>query len=195
MSRRTTTLVTLFLAIVAAVPAPRAHADDEPAAVPDEATRQARQHFDAAERLFALGRFTEALREYEAAFEAKPLPAFLFNIGQCHRNLGDYAAAIFSFRKYLHLASDAPNRDAVDDLIAELEVAQRRREARDAHASDAAVRRAPLRASRPFYGRWWFWTGVGVALAGAGVGAYVLTRDDDIPSTDLGNVVFSFQLP
>ena len=63
----------------------------------------------AAEKLFALGKFDDALDEYQKAFDAKPMPDFLFNIGQCYRNLGDYQQAIFSFKKYLKLEPDAPN--------------------------------------------------------------------------------------
>jgi tetratricopeptide (TPR) repeat protein len=156
----------------------------------DKATAIAKRHFYAGEKLFALGRFSDALAEYEAAFDAKPLPAFLFNIGQCHRNLHDYDAAIFSFRKYLSLLPDAPNKAEVEDLIRELEAAQ----ARDkAEADQRAAERARAAAAahdddHPLYKRWWLWTGVGVVAAGTAT--YFLTRDRGIPSTDLGNVVF-----
>ena len=42
---------------------------------------------------------------------------------------------------------------------------------------------------KPIYTRWWFWGGI-AAVAGAGAGGYFLLRDDGLPSTDLGNVVF-----
>ncbi|HRC55231.1 MAG TPA: tetratricopeptide repeat protein, partial [Kofleriaceae bacterium] len=88
------TLLLLGFALSIALPARPANAND-----PE--TRTARRHFDKADKLFALGRFDEALEQYEKAFDAKPIPDFLFNIGQCYRNLGDYEAAIFSFRKFL----------------------------------------------------------------------------------------------
>src|SRR4249919_3586348 len=91
-----------------------AHADDP-------GTRAARRHFERGQKLFALGRFDEALEEYQTAFDAKPLPGFLYNIGQCYRNLGDYDQAIFSFKKYLDLEPDATNKDAVEELIEQLE--------------------------------------------------------------------------
>ena len=163
--------------------APRAHAEDA-------ATKIAKKHFYEGEKLFALGRFADALKEYEAAFDAKPLPAFLFNIGQCHRNLHDYDAAIFSYRKYLTLEPNAPNKAEVEDLIRELEDAQARERAeqdqRDTDAARAAVHAQSE--SHPIYTRWWLWTGVGVVAAGTT--ALLLTRDRGVPSTDLGNVVF-----
>jgi len=161
------------------------------AAADDKATKSARKHFDKGEKLYALGRFDEALVEYEAAFEAKPLPGFLFNIGQCHRNLGDYDAAIFSFRKYLELAPEAENRDAVLELIDDLE-AQKERDAEEARRrklEEPTPRRDGGGKKSRFYTKWWFWGGV-AAVAGAGAGTYFLLRDDGTPDSDLGNVVF-----
>jgi len=156
----------------------------------DPATRAAKRHFKQGEKLFALGRFDAALEEYEAAFDAKPLPAFLFNIGQCHRNLHQYDAAIFSFRKYLRLAPDATNRAAVEDLIRDLEHEQAVERARaDQRETDRAraARHGPTR--QPIYKKWWLWTGVGIVAAGT-TSAILLTRGGGIPSTDLGNVEF-----
>jgi tetratricopeptide (TPR) repeat protein len=183
------TLPRLLLAlIVIAVAARGALADDA-------ATRTAKRHFERGEKLYALTRFSEALDEYQKAFDAKPIPDFLFNIGQCYRNLGEYDSAIFSYRKYLTAAPDAPNRAQVEQLIAELEA---RKDRSDTHrlglsppqpaAPPPRVAAAP--AERPIYTRWWFWTGIGVVAAGGGVAAYELTRPSGPPSTNLGNIVF-----
>ena len=156
------------------------------AAAEDKATKAARRHYDKGEKLFALGRFDDALVEYEAAFEAKPLPGFLFNIGQCHRNLGDYDAAIFSFRKYLELDPEAEDREEVEELIEELE--EKAAEDRIDEPPPPPKQR-PRARKKPIYTKWWFWGGV-AAVAGAGTGTYFLLRDDGVPDTDLGNVVF-----
>src|SRR5262249_17366330 len=86
---------------------------------PDEQT--ARKHFEQAEKWYTLGKFQDALAEYEAAYAAKPLPGFLFNVGQCYRNLGNYSEAVSAFRSYLREKPDAKNRDAVEGLIRDLE--------------------------------------------------------------------------
>lgn len=154
----------------------------------DPATRTARRHFDKADKLFALGRFDEALEQYEKAFDAKPIPDFLFNIGQCYRNLGDYESAIFSFRKFLTLEPETPRRAAVEQLIDELEAKKAQAEllARDRQVAE----KKPESTSTPITHKWWFWTGM-VALAAAGGGTvYLLTRDDGVPSSDLGNINF-----
>jgi len=171
-------LLLLCMTLAIAVPARTAHADDP-------ATRAARRHFERGEKLFALGKFDEALEEYQSAFDAKPLPAFLYNIGQCYRNTGDLDQAIFSFKKYLKLDPEAENREAVEHLIDDLEDQKARGEGekftRERRAADA----------RPVYKKWWFWTGVGVLAVAGGVGIYAATSSGGgAPMSDLGNIVF-----
>ncbi|HEX3476701.1 MAG TPA: tetratricopeptide repeat protein [Kofleriaceae bacterium] len=173
------------------------------AAADDAATRNAKRHFERGQKLYALTKFREALDEYQQAFDARQLPDFLFNIGQCYRNLGDYDSAIFSYKKYLAAEPDAPNRAQVELLIADL---QDRKDQEDARRfalqpppppapapapgpPPAAAITAP--SSPPIYTRWWFWTSIGVVAAGAGVATYELTRPGSgPPSTSLGNIVF-----
>jgi hypothetical protein len=112
----------------------------------DRAERTARAYFKQAERAFNLGKFKEAERGYAAAFEAQPLPAFVFNLAQCHRNLGNPERALFFYRRYLSLDPNSPNRVLVLDLIAE----QERRLAERAAVAErtAAAERAAAQESR-----------------------------------------------
>lgn len=171
------------------------------AAADDTATRAARRHFERGQKLYAATKFRDALDEYQQAFEARPLPDFLFNIGQCYRNLGDYDSAIFSYKKYLDAAPDSPNRPQVEQLITELQTRKEQEDARRLALQPPPPPAAqppappppapPPPAARPIYARWWFWTGVGVIAAGAGVTTYELTRPGSSPpSTSLGNIVF-----
>ena len=80
---------------------------------------QAKQQVAAADIDYRLARFTEALGEYTKAYELYPVPALLFNIGQCHRNLKEYGKAIFFFEGYLRDAPAATNRKLVEELIRE----------------------------------------------------------------------------
>jgi tetratricopeptide (TPR) repeat protein len=166
-----------MVCLAVAVPTRAAFADDP-------ATRAARRHFERGEKLFALGKFDEALEEYQTAFDAKPLPGFLYNIGQCYRNLGDYDQAIFSFKKYLKLEPEASNKEAVERLIEELEEKKAQGE------SEKFVRKPKKPPEKPVYKKWWFWTGLGVVAAGAGVGIYAASSGSNPPSTDLGNITF-----
>ncbi|HSR98235.1 MAG TPA: tetratricopeptide repeat protein [Kofleriaceae bacterium] len=185
------TLHRLLLAIaIAAIAARVAWAEDP-------ALREAKLHFERGEKLYALTRFSEAIDEYQKAFDARPLPDFLFNIGQCYRNLGDYDSAIFSYRKYLTLAQDPPNRAQVEQLIRDLEA---KRTASDTQrlglkrpppstAPPPAAHPPEQASDRPIYGRWWFWTGIAVVAVAGGVTAYELSSDGP-PSTSLGNIIF-----
>jgi tetratricopeptide (TPR) repeat protein len=85
----------------------------------DNRIEQAKQQVAAADIDYRLARFTEALAEYTRAYELYPVPALLFNIGQCHRNLKAYGKAIFFFEGYLRDAPRATNRALVEDLIRE----------------------------------------------------------------------------
>lgn len=85
-----------------------------------QADKQSREHFQNAENSFNLGRFPDALADYQAAYEAKPLPGFLFNIAQCYRNMQSYERARFFFRRYLALEPHTSNRRLVEDLIVEM---------------------------------------------------------------------------
>src|SRR5688572_9261531 len=144
----------LMVCLAVAVPSRPVHADDP-------ATRAARRHFERGEKLFALGKFDDALEEYQTAFDAKPLPGFLYNIGQCYRNLGDFDQAIFSFKKYLKLEPEAENRDSVERLIEDLEEQQARGE------GEKFFKKKPAE-DKPIYKKWWFWTITAAAVGVAG---------------------------
>ena len=162
-----------------------------PAFAEDPATRVAKRHFDRGEKLFALGKFDEALDEYQKAFDAKSIPDFLFNIGQCYRNLGDYEQAIFSFKKYLKLEPDAPDKEKVEKLIDELEEKQERGEGQRLVSKTPEPPPTTTRTeSTPIYKKWWFWTGVAVVGGAGGFGVYEATKGG-APDTTLGrNIVF-----
>ena len=166
----------LLCVVFVSLPLRIAHADDP-------ATRSARRHFERGEKLFALGKFDDALEEYQTAFDAKPLPAFLYNIGQCYRNLGDLDQAIFSFKKYLKAEPEAENKEAVERLIDDLEDQKARGE------GEKYMREKREADQKPVYKKWWFWTGVGVLAVGGTVGIYAATRSGSSPPmSDLGNI-------
>jgi tetratricopeptide (TPR) repeat protein len=101
--------LTIAILMISAVPA-RA----------DNRLDQAKQQVSAAAIAYRLGRFDDALAGYTKAYELYPKAALLFNIGQCHKNLKDYAKAVFFFEGYLRDAPAAPNRALVEDLIREV---------------------------------------------------------------------------
>jgi tetratricopeptide (TPR) repeat protein len=180
------------------------------------ARARAKALFIKAERKYAVGKFEQARRLFTAAYEALPLPGFLFNIAQCLRMLGRCERALFFYRGYLRKRPRARNADQVGVLIRECEkkmaeqarAASRRRpqsRARPGYlparpgdgdgggvgAGDSARNRDGSRAGPPLYERWWLWTVVGVGLAalatGLGVGLSTGPRYV-VPAGTLGTV-------
>ncbi|MHB8419356.1 MAG: tetratricopeptide repeat protein [Myxococcales bacterium] len=86
-----------------------------------EAERLARQSITD----YNVGDFASALREATSAYKLDPRPALLFNLGQVHRALHNWERAEFFFRGYLRERPQAPNRAAVEQLIAEMQAKQK----------------------------------------------------------------------
>jgi Tetratricopeptide repeat len=108
------------LVCAVALPSRASAAEDE---------KEARRLFQKAELGFNLGKFEDALADYQSAYQAKPLTGFLFNIAQCYRNLGNWERARFFYRRYLTLEPRSPNRHRVEDLVAEMTERLEKREA------------------------------------------------------------------
>jgi hypothetical protein len=99
---------------VPATAAPSGATSAARAAAPDCPKERALAYFDAGEKYFAAGDYEHAVIEYAAAYSCRAAPAFLFNIGQGFRLLGDCGRAMKYYDEYLRLKPDAPNRTAVE---------------------------------------------------------------------------------
>src|SRR5581483_8381803 len=81
----------------------------------------AREAFRDGTRYYDLAEFAKALEEIKKAYFNFEDPVFLFNIAQCHRQLGDKQDAVRFYKTYLRKLPGAPNRDEVQRTIATLE--------------------------------------------------------------------------
>lgn len=70
---------------------------------------------------YTLGEYTEAVKLYREGYELSGDPAFLFNIAQSYRMMGDCKNAIFFYKRFLLVQPDAKNRGEVEERIADLE--------------------------------------------------------------------------
>ena len=105
----------------------------------DNRRATAKAHYETATRLYDIREYDKALLEYKSAYLAQPDPAFLFNIGQCHRKLGQNQQALNFFQEYLKKASpDDPNRSQVEARIRDIE-AEAKLQAEAAQAAAAAT--------------------------------------------------------
>ena len=72
-------------------------------------------------RQYNLGEYQAALEAFTAAYNEAPEPPLLFNLAQCHRQLGAKQKAITLYRSYLRESGGAPaNAAEVHRLIASL---------------------------------------------------------------------------
>jgi tetratricopeptide (TPR) repeat protein len=173
-------LLVLAIALTAGLLTGTAYADDK---------ETARQAYLEGTKRYDLNEFAPALEAFKRAYLSYEDPAFLFNIAQCYRQLGDKTSAVKFYRSYLRKVPDASNRDEVNATISNLDAAIAADKAqpppspvtsaptRDAVAapasSPALVTASPAPRRVPAYKKWWVWTIVGVVAAGAAAGVAV----------------------
>lgn len=130
---------------VGALRSPGARAADEPSAATkhdDPQAAEARRHYEEGTKAFNLGEYPRAVTEFKAAYNAKPDPLLLYNIGQSFRLGGDAAQALFFYRSFLRNMPTAPNRKDVEGRIRALEK-QVEEQKRDAPVGGTAVTAPP----------------------------------------------------
>lgn len=190
MTRPSTPLLR-SVGLIALLTAASALADESPARV----------KFAQAQSAYDVGEFEKAARLYQDAYELEPLPAFLFDIAQCHRQLGQYGKAAFFYRRFATRVPELDGPERLQKLIAEMERKEADRVARLKAGSPAA---APVllpavaaagtlgpvlvvregEPSVPLYQRWWVWAGAGaitVSAVAAAVAVGIASRPQRDP--------------
>jgi tetratricopeptide (TPR) repeat protein len=97
------------------------------AEVSADAKQEAKARFVSGQSHYNLNEFNEALRDFKEAYRLFPDPVFLFNLGQCERQLGHHDEAIRFYRSFLREQPKAPNRQDVLHKIEEMEAAAKAR--------------------------------------------------------------------
>ncbi len=119
MAKVLASLLRFGLAALLVLPAGQASAGNT------DGKAEAKAHFTAGENHYNLNEFTEALQEFKDAYRLYPDPVFLYNLGQCERQLGHHEDAIRFYRSFLRLQPKAPNKAEVQRKIEEMEAALR----------------------------------------------------------------------
>lgn len=174
----------------------------------DEAVTAARRHNKAAKQHFVSGRYEEAAAAYQKAHEARPMPIFLYNMGQCYRRGGTLARlkkSLSLFERHQRVAPDSPSKQVVQEEIEQVkrEISVKEREAARQRSLPTYKPTAPTKSPgktddggdragsrRPLYKRWWLWTAVAaVATAGAGLGLGLAARADKKKAEEQGQTL------
>lgn len=168
-----------------------------PSAAKEVTDPRASEQFRAGQTAYDKGDYERALSAFSTAYGLQPIPSLLFDIAQCHRQLGNYERAAVFYQQYLELSPGTQNAAVVRTLLSEMQSSEKEKKRRLADgdrvrrailktseqsapvaAVDAAKRPSPqLTESKALDGssifqRWWFWTGAGaIAL---GTTAYIL---------------------
>ncbi len=76
-------------------------------------------------KAYDVGDFSAALELYSDAYKLAPLPGFLFNIAQCHRQLSNFEQAAFFYGRFVDTSkARAPNVELANQLRAEMTAKQ-----------------------------------------------------------------------
>jgi len=97
--------------------------DARAAEAPRDAKQEAKARFVSGQSHYNLNEFPEALLDFKEAYRLYPDPVFLYNLGQCERQLGHLDEAIRFYRTFLREQPKAPNRQEVVKKIEEMEAA------------------------------------------------------------------------
>jgi tetratricopeptide (TPR) repeat protein len=163
----------------------------------------ARLHFEKAERAYRVGNYDVAVDEYQAAYDAKSAPEFLFNLAQALRKrfavagaTGDLRRGIEVFRAYLREDPQTPKRETVERLLTDMRATLADIEAREAKPAPVVqpvptqklepqppppqivIREPPPpppEEEPPVYKKWWFWTAIGGAVVAGTVTAIAVS--------------------
>jgi tetratricopeptide (TPR) repeat protein len=81
----------------------------------------AEDHYQKGMKAYTLGKFPDAIEEFEKAFELRSEPIFLYNIAQSHRQNNSPQRAIFFYRRYLEAEPEAKNRADVEQRIKDMQ--------------------------------------------------------------------------
>jgi tetratricopeptide (TPR) repeat protein len=92
-----------------------------PARADENATEQARRHYEKGKQSFDLGKWDDAIAEFEQAYRLRSDPTFLFNMAQACRRKGDLQRALDLYKNYLIANPDNEKRGEIEKRIRALE--------------------------------------------------------------------------
>ena len=113
----------------------------------DEA--RAKALFKSGMKTYDVGDFEGALKLYSDAYQLAPLPGFLFNIAQCHRQLNNFERAAFFYQRFIDTSRPrAANVDVAAGLLDEMKTRQAAKLAAESAKAEDEARKAAQQRKR-----------------------------------------------
>ena len=112
-----------------------------------DAKQEAKARFISGQSHYNLNEFTAALGDFKEAYRLLPDPVFLFNLGQCERQLGHLEEAIRFYRSFLREQPKAANRQDVVHKIDEMEATLKSKQAEADKGATLPAEPEPLAAT------------------------------------------------
>jgi tetratricopeptide (TPR) repeat protein len=164
--------------------------------------------FQAGKAAYEAGKYADALKYFEQAYEQSQRPRMLYNVGQAADRARNDERALEAFRRFLELLPDDEHVPEVQLRVVALERSVAERSAAQSgattHDPDSAAALSPVAVasaaphdaeasaydpaldgpsdqapeSDSLFGQWWFWTVTGVVVAG-GATALVFALSGD----------------
>lgn len=194
---RRTIAVAGLMCVVGLTQALTARAQTETAteSAPDEQAekdREARLMFEAGRSAYDAGRFTDALKSFQRAYELSQRPALLYNVGQAADRLREDEIALDAFERFVQAVPDSEIRPAVEERIRVLRgvLAEKQARAQQAvspvqvaqAAQPAQTTAAPETTDNSerdddgsVLSKWWLWAGAGGVVAAVVITALVVS--------------------
>ncbi len=113
MTRRPRVVALIFSMMLLALGSKEARAQLSP-----QQKQEIHVHYQQATRAYDLGKYQEAIDEYQKVYEIDGDPVMLYNIAQAYRLNDQPQEAIHFYRRYLQRSPDARNKDDVERKIA-----------------------------------------------------------------------------
>jgi|GEM_PF-5883985 len=120
LSRTLKRTISIWIVVIALLASGSIASAAEPRSPADAASDEARTHFRAGQILYEAGRYQDAIVEFQAAYTAKHLAAFDFNIARCEERLQHYELAIAAYERFL--ASSPPDEAEIRSKLDELKL-------------------------------------------------------------------------
>ena len=164
---------------------------DDPLAKPKDPVAQ--EHLSQGNKLYRLRDFDKAIEEYKAGALKEDAPVFLYNLGQCYRQLGKYEDAIWHYERFLSRAQPTGDmRTAVEDFVKQMKSELDKKAMSQPPTEPAPEPNKPKPETRqpiapppaapvdPWYADGLGWTFAGAGLLATGIGGYLLLDSNDL---------------